>query len=457
MMEALATLGQSFGGMVLLKSTLLVLLVFALSFLLRKASAASRHFLWTLCFIALLALPLATYLSVVDSSWRIPVPVLSPPAEIADAPAEAQHSVDPAPLPKPTSPSLNKASEASAPVESAAPVWQMAWILGGQPSHRPAHSGIVLELSHGTTRAGDARRPLARASRKHERQDRYPARRAARARGLFRDANLLLHELAHVRRRDCLTQLISQTACAVLWWHPLVWIGARQMRSLSERASDDRVIDAGTRPSEYAHDLLDMARGLNLRGAAAPLASVTMAHRSRLEERLLAILDDGMVRGSVRPRAALPSALFGLGILLSLGLAMPTAARAPQPAARAPQEDPETAAAVPEQESEEPEAQEEAQEREPSETSRRAREALVEALDDPSASVREQALHALVRLRDESTVPYLEEALESGDAEMREEAAWGLGMMRRKEAAASLARALTDEIDNVREQAAWSM
>ena len=74
MMEALTTLGQSFGGMVFLKSTLIVSLVFALSFLLRKASAASRHFLWTLCFIALLALPLATYLSGVDGSWRIPVP-----------------------------------------------------------------------------------------------------------------------------------------------------------------------------------------------------------------------------------------------------------------------------------------------------------------------------------------------------------------------------------------------
>jgi beta-lactamase regulating signal transducer with metallopeptidase domain len=68
MMEALTTLGQSFGGMVFLKSTLIVSLVFALSFLLRKASAASRHFLWTLCFIALLALPLATYLSGVDGS-----------------------------------------------------------------------------------------------------------------------------------------------------------------------------------------------------------------------------------------------------------------------------------------------------------------------------------------------------------------------------------------------------
>ncbi len=485
-MEALATLSQSFGGMVLLKSTLIVSLVFALGFLLRKASAASRHFLWTLCFIALLVLPLATYLSVVESSWRIPVPVLSPPSELAAAPAPRPA---PAPLPEPSS-----GSEASAPTEHAAPaaappVWQMAWILGSSLLTVRLMAGLF--SSYRTGRRAPAMLDDRWLELLEETKDKIGIRHDVRLAlaassampitlGVFRPSihlpessesyseprrsAVLLHELAHVRRRDCLTQLVSQVACAIFWWHPLVWIGARQMRSLSERASDDLVIDTGTRPSEYAHDLLDMARGLNLRGAAAPLASVTMAHRSRLEERLLAILDDGMTRGSVRPRIALPSALFGSAVLLSVGLAMPTAARAPQPAADAQQpaagaqqpaagaqqEDPETAVAVPEQESEETEARESA-------TSRRAREALAEALDDSSASVREQALHALVRLRDESTVPYLVDALESGSADMREQAAWGLGMMRRKEAAGSLARALTDEIDNVREQAAWAL
>ena len=485
-MEALAILGQSFGGMVLLKSTLIVSLVFALSFLLRKASAASRHFLWTLCFIALLTLPLANYLSVVDSSWRIPVPVLSSAAEIVDAPAEAPLTA-PAPSPNPSSPSSPPWNKTSVSAETAAPIGQMAWILGGSLLTVRLMAGLF--SSYRTGRRAPAMlddRWLELLEKTKEkigiRHDVQLALAASSAMpitlGVFRPTILLpessesyseprrsavlLHELAHVRRRDCLTQLISQTACAVFWWHPLVWIGARQMRSLSERASDDLVIDAGTRPSEYAHDLLDMARGLNLRGTAAPLASVTMAHRSRLEERLLAILDDGMVRGSVRPRVALPSAVFGLGVLLSLGLAIPTAARAPQTEPETPQTEPETAAAPQEQETEEPERperpeREEAQEQEPSETSRRAREALAEALDDPSASVREQALHALVRLQDERTIPYLEQALQIGDAEMREEAAWGLGQMRRKEASGSLARALSDEIDSVREQAAWAL
>ena len=70
----------------------------------------------------------------------------------------------------------------------------------------------------------------------------------------------LLHELAHVSRGDYLAQLVAMLACAVYWFHPLVWWSAARLRSESEHACDDLVLASGTPASEYANDLLAVAR-----------------------------------------------------------------------------------------------------------------------------------------------------------------------------------------------------
>ena len=41
---------------------------------------------------------------------------------------------------------------------------------------------------------------------------------------------VIRHELAHVERRDYLTNLITQFVCALYWFNPLVWLVARQLR-----------------------------------------------------------------------------------------------------------------------------------------------------------------------------------------------------------------------------------
>jgi TonB family protein len=71
---------------------------------------------------------------------------------------------------------------------------------------------------------------------------------------------VLLHESAHVRRRDCMSKYIAQGARAILWWNPLTWILVARLNHEQELACDDAVLIAGVPAETYAAVLLDVAR-----------------------------------------------------------------------------------------------------------------------------------------------------------------------------------------------------
>jgi len=52
----------------------------------------------------------------------------------------------------------------------------------------------------------------------------------------------ILHELAHVRRSDWLTQAAARAIAACYWFDPLVWIAWRRFALEAERAWDDAVV-----------------------------------------------------------------------------------------------------------------------------------------------------------------------------------------------------------------------
>ena len=137
---------------------------------------------------------------------------------------------------------------------------------------------------------------------------------------------VLVHEMAHVKRFDALTQLVAQFAVAVFWFSPLVWFAEQRMRVEREHACDDVVLGEGTRPTIYADELLQMVRamGSRQRSASAPaFAALAMARRSEFEGRMLAILDPSRPRAVSNVRGA---ALAALALIL---IAAPLAALSP--------------------------------------------------------------------------------------------------------------------------------
>ena len=101
---------------------------------------------------------------------------------------------------------------------------------------------------------------------------------------------VLLHELAHVARFDCLSQWAACAMRAVYWMHPGAWWLVSRLRLDREFACDDLVLAAGAPPAEYARHLLDIAYTFG--GGRAPALAVRMARRSQIEGRLRALLDD---------------------------------------------------------------------------------------------------------------------------------------------------------------------
>lgn len=140
---------------------------------------------------------------------------------------------------------------------------------------------------------------------------------------LDRRRAVLLHELAHVRRRDLVGHTVGRFACALYWFHPLVWTAAKRLRSESERACDDLALNCGARASDYAEHLLDIVTGV--RHHATPAVALAMARRKEFEGRMLAILDPELRRGAPSRKQTV-GLVGGLAVLsLVVGAAVPVA------------------------------------------------------------------------------------------------------------------------------------
>lgn len=249
---------------------------------------------------------------------------------------------------------------------------------------------------------------------------------------------VLYHELAHLSRYDILVNVLGQVACALYWFHPLVWVAARKLRVESERACDDLVLSVGTRPSEYADHLLQIV--CRAARAHTPAVALPMAQRREFEGRMLAILERAARRDPTSGRHAAGVGALALALVLPLAALAPAGARAARPAVGVPNTLPIAAASA------------------ASSTDTTATEAA-RRRPAPDTSVAPRAPAAPAAAIDSNTVVLaLIEALQDSVADVREDAAYALGRMAAGTAAAPLGqRLIRDPAPEVREMAAWAL
>jgi beta-lactamase regulating signal transducer with metallopeptidase domain len=278
---------------VTIKGTLVLLATGAAASALRGASAATRHVVWTVGMGGALALPILSKLLPAWTVDLLPAQAIAGPAAAAPAAADGIGIEGLLAL-------VWLAGAAVVLASIALGRFRIWWIARrSQPLDRGEIPALTTALcgALGISRPVSVRlcpdrtmpmvwgalRPVIL----------LPAEAAKWTPELRRD--VLLHELAHVRRHDYLNQLVTRLACAVHWFNPLAWMAARRLRAERERACDDHVLGMGASACDYAEHLVAVAR--RLRPAGRGSLGVAMASRSAFGERVAALLDGRRARG----------------------------------------------------------------------------------------------------------------------------------------------------------------
>jgi TonB family protein len=131
---------------------------------------------------------------------------------------------------------------------------------------------------------------------------------------------VLAHELAHVNRSDWIIQIGSELLRIAYWFNPLVWFASSRLRLESERACDDAVVTLGVSGRDYAQHLLALARQFG-RARHTPFPAVAIVPRpSSLERRVTAMLNPSLSRRplSVTSRFGTIAALLAIALPIAL-------------------------------------------------------------------------------------------------------------------------------------------
>lgn len=318
---------------ILVKSSILIVLGFALRRRINKENPALRHLVLLVTLIGCIAIPFAVPL--IKYQTKIPVPQQF---DLGNTPLTASQASTNQ-FPASTITSSSKLVEGPSWQEIAFAVW-----FAGFAFVAVRYSLGLVSLARLRQRQSEptfADRFKGANFPTHElRISTKPSPKTAMTWGVFRPTILLpmdsatwtshrmemilLHELAHVRRKDFVSQVLTEIACAIYWFNPLVWQSAHAMREDAELAADDAVIQSGIRPTDYATELLQLAANLSKGNLMLNRVGISTMTNSKIESRLTAILSSTACSSTRRARGI--TLVSVLGALALSGLAVTTVA-----------------------------------------------------------------------------------------------------------------------------------
>jgi beta-lactamase regulating signal transducer with metallopeptidase domain len=136
--------------------------------------------------------------------------------------------------------------------------------------------------------------------------------------------SVILHELAHAKRRDNWTAAFSHVVTCIFWFYPLLWWIEQRLHRERELACDEMAVRYGAAPDDYVAGILKVCR-LQLSEGVAGVSGVC---RSNLKNRMEAIMSfsaEGMLTPAPkRLLGGLVAAVFLVPILVGFFAPMGT-------------------------------------------------------------------------------------------------------------------------------------
>lgn len=453
---------QALVATVFVRATTILAVAWLLSRALKGAAAATRHAVWSVALASLILLPVV---SLVLPRFDIPAPATQPANSMPANDVPGAVAVMPGLVP---SGHVHTEAPRATPAATNARILpavfaMLAWVVGAVFGVGRLSAGWAAArrlVARAVPMAGDTQRVT------RELATQLGITRDVRVLvsdtlsvpvncGLFRPVILLpaaacdwtpdrlrvvlLHELAHVRRWDYASLLAMETARAMYWMNPLVWLAARRANIELERACDDEVLRAGTRSVEYAEHLYEIAA--SLAGGKTPRGALAMAQPSTLRARVGAILA-GRVNRSPLGFRALAGAT---AIALLVGVPLTSLRLLGEGRSAAEEQSSISALGLPDAQ-----ARTRAAFALGSRRSSRARSALIARLEDTDPGVRGMAAWALGVIGGDQVREGLESRLGDLDVHVREMAILALGTLKDAESVDALAAMKADPEMGVR-------